>query len=31
MGYEFIDHSRITVIAYDMTIPDLATRKLKAI
>lgn len=31
MGYEFIDHSRVTVIAYDMTIPDLETRKKKAI
>lgn len=31
MGYEFIDHSRVTVIAYDMTITDLETRKQKAI
>jgi hypothetical protein len=31
MGYEFIDHSRVTVIAYDMTIPDLEIRKKKAI
>lgn len=31
MGYEFIDHSRVSIIAYDMTIPDLETRKKKAI
>lgn len=31
MGYEFIDESRLTILAYDLSIADLKERKQKAI
>ena len=31
MGYEFIDESRVTILAYDLSIEDIEERKAKAI
>ena len=31
MGYEFIDESRVTILAYDLSIEDIQERRAKAI
>lgn len=31
MGYEFIDESRVTILAYDLSIEDLEERRKKAV